>query len=79
QAVAELRQRFGNTPAGDRIVIGHVGALVDRHKGQRVLIEAARRLRDSHPQLLFVCLGAGEDEAAFKAESADLDNLVWEG
>ena len=79
QAVAELRQRFGNAPAGDRIVIGHVGALVDRHKGQRVLIEAARRLRDSHPQLLFVCLGAGEDEAAFKAESGDLDNLVWEG
>ncbi|QQK62729.1 glycosyltransferase family 4 protein [Cobetia sp. cqz5-12] len=79
ETVAELRQRFGNTPEGGRIVIGHVGALVDRHKGQRVLIEAARRLRDSHPQLLFVCLGAGEDEAAFKAESADLDNLVWEG
>ncbi|MGY3725724.1 MULTISPECIES: glycosyltransferase family 4 protein [Cobetia] len=78
-AVGRLRERFGNTPAGGRFVVGHVGALVDRHKGQRVLIEAARQLRDSHPQLLFVCLGAGEDEAAFKAESADLDNLVWEG
>ena len=78
-AVGRLRERFGNTPAGGRFVVGHVGALVDRHKGQRVLIEAARQLRDSHPQLLFVCLGTGEDEAAFKAESADLDNLVWEG
>ncbi|MDA5563998.1 glycosyltransferase family 4 protein [Cobetia sp. MMG027] len=78
-AVGRLRERFGNTPAGGRFVVGHVGALVDRHKGQRVLIEAARQLRDSHPQLLFVCLGAGEDEAAFKAESTDLDNLVWEG
>lgn len=79
ESVAALRARFGNTPAGGRFVIGHVGALVDRHKGQRLLIEAARLLRVSHPELLFVCLGAGEDEAAFKAESADLDNLVWEG
>lgn len=78
-AVAQLRERFGNIAKAETQVVGHVGALVDRHKGQRLLIEAARLLRESHPQLLFVCLGAGEDEAAFKAESADLDNLVWEG
>ncbi|WP_158772368.1 glycosyltransferase family 4 protein [Cobetia sp. L2A1] len=78
-AVAQLRERFGNIAKAETQVVGHVGALVDRHKGQRLLIEAARLLRESHPQLLFVCLGAGEDEAAFKAESADLDNLIWEG
>ncbi|GAB2787966.1 glycosyltransferase family 4 protein [Halomonas shantousis] len=74
ERVAALRQRF----AGRRIV-GHVGALVDRHKGQRLLIEAARRLRTSHPDLLFLCLGQGEDGDALRAESSDLDNLVWEG
>ncbi|GHB02914.1 glycosyltransferase [Modicisalibacter luteus] len=74
QQVKALRQRF----AGRR-VIGHIGALVDRHKGQRLLIDAARQLRKSHPELLFLCLGQGEDEAALKQESADLDNLVWEG
>ena len=72
--VAALRERFSG-----RRVIGHVGALVDRHKGQRLLIAAARSLRESHPDLLFVCLGQGEDEAPLKRESADLDNLVWEG
>lgn len=72
--VAALRERF----AGRR-VIGHIGALVDRHKGQRLLIDAARRLRASHPDLLFVCLGRGEDEAALRRESAGLDNVVWEG
>lgn len=72
--VAELRKRFEG-----RRVIGHIGALVDRHKGQRLLIEAALQLRTSHPDLLFLCLGQGEDEAALKRESAGLDNIVWEG
>ncbi|MGC3874102.1 glycosyltransferase family 4 protein [Halomonas sp. GXIMD04776] len=72
--VAALRQRFQG-----RRVVGHIGALVDRHKGQRLLIEAARLLQESYPDLLFLCLGKGEDEAALKRESADLDNLIWEG
>ena len=72
--VADLRKRFRG-----RRVIGHIGALVDRHKGQRLLIEAARQLQATHPDLLFLCLGQGEDEAALKRESAGLDNIVWEG
>ncbi|GHB14397.1 glycosyl transferase [Salinicola rhizosphaerae] len=73
-AVAALRERFAG-----RTVIGHIGALVDRHKGQRVLLDAARRLRQSHPEALFLLLGEGEDGDALKRESADLDNVVWEG
>ncbi|MDH4571328.1 glycosyltransferase [Salinicola acroporae] len=72
--VAALRERF----AGHRI-IGHIGALVDRHKGQRVLLAAARRLRETHPDVRFLLLGEGGDGAALKAESADLDNVIWEG
>lgn len=72
--VAGLRERFH----GHRVV-GHIGALVDRHKGQRLLIETAEQLRDSHPDLLFLCLGQGEDDAQLRRESSHLDNLVWEG
>lgn len=72
--VTKLRERF----AGRR-VIGHIGALVDRHKGQRVLLEAARQLRETHPDACFLLLGDGADGEALKAESADLDNVIWEG
>lgn len=61
------------------LLIGHAGALVDRHKGQRVLLDAARRLQHTHPDMLFVFFGRGEDEAALKAESTGLDNVVWAG
>ncbi|WP_110654256.1 glycosyltransferase [Salinicola halimionae] len=72
--VKALRERFA-----ERRVIGHIGALVDRHKGQRVLIETARRLRETHPDVCFLLLGEGDDGEALKAESAELDNVIWEG
>ncbi|MDY7116108.1 glycosyltransferase family 4 protein [Halomonas sp. SSL-5] len=62
-----------------RFLVGHAGALVDRHKGQRVLLDAARRLQHSHPDMLFVFFGRGEDEAILKKESAALDNVIWAG
>ncbi|REC93764.1 glycosyltransferase family 4 protein [Kushneria indalinina] len=72
--VETLRHRFEG-----RYVIGHVGALVDRHKGQSLIIEAARRLADTHPDIVFLMLGSGEDEERFKQESDGLDNVIWEG
>lgn len=62
-----------------RFLVGHAGALVDRHKGQRVLLEAARLLQHSQPDMLFVFFGRGEDETALKQASATLDNVVWAG
>lgn len=72
--VETLRQRFEG-----RYVIGHVGALVDRHKGQRLIIDVARRLADTHPDVVFLLLGSGEDEERLKRESEGLDNVIWEG
>lgn len=60
-------------------LVGHAGALVDRHKGQRVLLDAARRLQHTQPDMRFVFFGRGEDEATLKQESAGLDNVVWAG
>lgn len=59
--VQELRERYKGC-----FVIGHAGALVDRHKGQSVLIRAASAIKNQIPNLKLVFLGSGSDENAFK-------------
>jgi glycosyltransferase involved in cell wall biosynthesis len=71
---AELRARYRG-----KFVIGHAGALVDAHKGQREVITAARLLRDRAPDVHFLMLGDGPDGAALRAESRDLPNMEWLG
>ena len=71
-AVAEIRQRFG-----DGILIGHVGQSNDAVKGQRTLFDVARRMQGTHRT--FVFLGEGRDLEAFRAETADLDNVHLQG
>lgn len=73
-AVRRIRENYAG-----RFLIGHAGALVMRHKGQQVLIEAARRLSTSHPDMHFLLLGAGEDEAELKRRARGLDNLEFLG
>lgn len=72
--VTRLRERWR-----DRFVVGHVGALVDRHKGQRVLIEAARRLSATIPELTVVLLGDGPDEASLREAARGDDRIEFEG
>jgi glycosyltransferase involved in cell wall biosynthesis len=72
--VARLRDRFRG-----RFVVGHVGAAVDSHKGQRVLLEAARRLRPDIPDALFVFVGGGRDLTQLERESAGMDGVLWLG
>lgn len=62
-----------------KFLIGHAGALVDRHKGQRVLLEAARRLAHKAPDVHILFLGDGEDAATLREESRDLTNVEWLG
>jgi glycosyltransferase involved in cell wall biosynthesis len=72
--VRELRARFG----GD-FVVGHVGALVDSHKGQRQILGIARECLRTLTGAVFVLVGSGRDEAALKAEAADLPNVRFTG
>ena len=51
KAAAAIREKYHG-----RFLVAQVGALVDRHKGQRVLLEAARILRDRCPDMLFLFL-----------------------
>ncbi len=74
QGVAAIRARFPG-----KLLAGNVGALVDKHKGQTVLIEAARALAGSHPDIVFVLVGSGRDEALMKDLAGGLPNVVFEG
>lgn len=65
-----LRRQFGPGP-----VVGHVGALVSRHKGQHLLIEAARR----RPDWRVVLVGGGADEGALREQAGGLDNVLFTG
>lgn len=58
--------------------IGQVGALVDHHKGQRVLLEALR-LAPSLADCPVLLIGAGEDEAALRLAARDLPQVVFTG
>ena len=62
-----------------KIIIGHVGALVDKHKGQKVLIEAASLLEKSHPDLHIVFFGDGADKEELESLSKDIKNITWMG
>lgn len=74
ELVREYRARYPG-----KVLIGHVGALVDRHKGQRELLKVAAKLKELAPEFLFVFFGDGVDGDVLKQESAGLDNIVWEG
>ncbi len=69
-----LRARFGAT-----LLVGHVGALVDAHKGQRQIVAVARELVRTAPDVGFVLVGSGRDEAMLRETAAGLPNLHFAG
>ena len=60
-------------------IVGHIGTLDDSHKGQLQIIETARRLSASHPEICFVLVGEGRDFELFKQQTASLDNIALVG
>lgn len=70
----EIRARFGG-----KTLVGHVGELDHGHKGQGTIIEVARRMKDSHPDLSFVLVGAGKDEQQFRRAARGLSNVEFAG
>ena len=72
--VAALRTHYAG-----KFLIGHAGALVDKHKGQRELIATARLLQQELPDARFLMLGDGIDGEALRSESRDLPNIEWLG
>lgn len=63
----------------DFFLVGQAGALVDKHKGQKVTVDAARILAKKYPKIKFLMLGSGGDEQLLKTYSFGCDNLEWLG
>lgn len=74
EATNRFRDGFAN-----KFLVGHAGAVVDRHKGQRVLLQAAQTLEHQAPDIQFILLGDGKDAETLKTESASLSNVSWLG
>jgi glycosyltransferase involved in cell wall biosynthesis len=60
-------------------IVGNVGALDNRQKGQEYIIKVARELQDSHPHIQFMLVGGGDDEAMLRDLAAGLRNLDFVG
>jgi glycosyltransferase involved in cell wall biosynthesis len=71
-------RRFRETLQG-KFIVGQIAALDDSHKGQLTLLEAARRLGQSHPDIHFVLVGSGRDETRIRDAAKDLGNLSFTG
>ena len=67
------------TKYAGRFLIGHIGELDSRHKGQIYLIRAARELQKTHPSIQFILLGRGKDEEWLRSEAKGLQNVSFEG
>lgn len=63
----------------DSFVVGHIGALVSRQKGQGVLIEAAKTLLAQYPEMRFLLLGEGEDERRLRRQASGHPQIEFIG
>ncbi|KPK58774.1 MAG: hypothetical protein AMJ59_13860 [Gammaproteobacteria bacterium SG8_31] len=71
---AALRARWGG-----QFVVGHIGNLDDSHKGQQQIVATAEAMASAHPQMRFVLVGGGPDEARLREASRRLPSLILEG
>lgn len=62
-----------------KFLVGHVGALVNKDKGQYFLVKAARALKDEWPGIHFLLLGTGRDEKKIRKEAEGLTNIEFLG
>jgi len=62
-----------------RFIVGHVGALDNSQKAQEHIIAVARSVEQTHPDLQFVLVGGGSDEAMLKQQAAGLTNVAFTG
>lgn len=62
-----------------KYLVGHVGALDNAQKAQEHIIAVAREFAGRHPDIHFMLVGGGDDEAALRSLAAGLDNLEFTG
>ena len=62
-----------------KVIVGHIGALVNHHKGQKIIIDAAKALENSHPDIQFLLIGDGKDKLWLKEQAKSLSNIEFTG
>ncbi len=82
--VATVKRRTANANEIDRdlgakFVVGNVAELDDHTKGQRTILEVARRLEAEFPDVVFLLIGKGKDESRLRAEAEPLSNVRFVG
>lgn len=78
QADAEEAQAIRKR-AGDGFIVCHVGALDNDQKAQDTIIAAARLLEHDYPDVHFLLVGGGKDEAMLRELAKGLTNLSFAG
>ena len=73
QPAADLRKELGGE---DKVMVSYIGTMGMAH-GLETVIEAAARLRESHPEIMFLMLGEGADKDRIMAMAHErgLNNL----
>ena len=72
--VSNFRKSLAN-----RFVVGNVAPLINRQKGQSVLIDAAKILKNKIPELLVVFVGAGDEIVLLRRHAKDMPNVKFIG
>ena len=72
--VAELRRCLPG-----KILIGQVGQLDDAMKGQRLTIAVAKLIEHVRPDVAFLIVGQGPDDAALREEAKGVTNVWFTG
>lgn len=70
--VKAIRKAYEN-----RYLVGHFGPLINRFRGQSVLIEACRLLQNRLPQLIVLFIGSGDDFDLLKEKAHELNNVKF--
>jgi len=63
----------------DKFLIGHVGALVNKDKGQIHIINVAKAIVDEYPDIHFLFLGDGIDKDRFLTHAGGCENIEFGG
>lgn len=74
QLVSNFRKSLAN-----RFVVGNVAPLINRQKGQSVLIDAVKILNNKIPELLVVFVGAGDDISLLRRHAKGMPNIKFVG
>lgn len=78
QPNAKLVSNFKKS-LSNRFVVCNVAPLINRQKGQSVLIDAAKILKTKLPELLVVFVGAGDDIVLLRRHAKDMPNIKFIG